>query len=84
MIERAVLVENNDEMLDRRLGVDVVRMMIVAVIALVVVLSCGAAHHRSGSNQTDSDRRKNLAFTVVPLLFLRIYDVDLRQVIHRR
>ncbi|WP_410492410.1 hypothetical protein [Bradyrhizobium diazoefficiens] len=36
MVERAVLVEDDHEMLDRRLGVDVMRMTVTIVIMIAV------------------------------------------------
>ncbi|CUU15920.1 hypothetical protein CDS [Bradyrhizobium sp.] len=36
MIERAVLVEDDHEMLDRRLGVDVMRMTVMITVVIVV------------------------------------------------
>ncbi len=82
MIERAVLVEDDHEMLDRRFRVDFMR---VAMIAIAVVLTGEDRNAARDRGRTHRCCRKKPCFHfLAPDLLSQNCDVDLRQISRRR
>jgi hypothetical protein len=65
MIERAILIEDHHEMLDRRLGVDVVRMTVMIVMSVIAIATeivgedGKSARERARGRENRSRRQKS-------------------------